>query len=160
MKIKSNAVLIVVALLAYWAGLCNASAFYDPGTQRWVNRDPIEEYGGINLFKFVKNNPTIFFDPYGDSIEWVSHGLEWFHNFLHSIHISLCINAVNKMYNDCMKNKPKSCPLNTNNSPNPNEEAAYQVVQEAQSNMENMHNCAVSKEMSDMFKHCLTVGIM
>jgi len=40
---KSNTVLIVVALLANWVGLCNASAFYDPCMQRWLNRDPISE---------------------------------------------------------------------------------------------------------------------
>jgi len=45
MKAKTNVLLIVVALLAYWAGLCNASAFYDPGQQRWLNRDPIMERG-------------------------------------------------------------------------------------------------------------------
>ncbi len=56
---------MVVALLAYWVGLCNASAFYDPGAQRWLNRDPIGESGGINLHQFVANNPTSFIDSYG-----------------------------------------------------------------------------------------------
>lgn len=31
--------------------------FYDPLTQRWLNRDPIEENGGVNLFSFVRNDP-------------------------------------------------------------------------------------------------------
>ena len=44
MKVKPNTVLIVLALLAYWFGLCNASAFYDPGMQRWLNRDPFQDY--------------------------------------------------------------------------------------------------------------------
>jgi RHS repeat-associated protein len=29
--------------------------FYDPNLQRWINRDPIEEFGGINLYSFVQN---------------------------------------------------------------------------------------------------------
>ena len=47
MKVKTNTVLIVVALLAYWVGLSNASAFYDPGAQRWPNRDPLGDNGSL-----------------------------------------------------------------------------------------------------------------
>jgi len=39
--------------------------FYDPQTQRWLNRDPIEEYGGKNLYCFVRNQPTKLRDSYG-----------------------------------------------------------------------------------------------
>jgi len=39
--------------------------FYDPNLQRWLNRDPIGEYGGINLYGFVNNNPLRYVDPYG-----------------------------------------------------------------------------------------------
>jgi RHS repeat-associated protein len=39
--------------------------FYDPNQQRWVNRDPIAEHGGINLSQFVANNPLGFVDPLG-----------------------------------------------------------------------------------------------
>jgi len=31
--------------------------FYDPNLQRWPNRDPIQEFGGLNLYGFVGNNP-------------------------------------------------------------------------------------------------------
>ena len=48
---KINTVLIFVALLAYWLGLCNASAFYDPGAQRWLNRDPLRE----KTFESIRN---------------------------------------------------------------------------------------------------------
>ncbi len=41
--------------------------FYDPNLQRWVNRDPIEEWGGINLYAYVANNPYEFVDLYGFS---------------------------------------------------------------------------------------------
>ena len=39
--------------------------YYSPEMQRWLNRDPIGENGGINLFAFVYNNPSIFTDPSG-----------------------------------------------------------------------------------------------
>jgi RHS repeat-associated protein len=38
---------------------------YDPATQRWLNRDPIGEEGGINLYGFVGNDPVDNVDPYG-----------------------------------------------------------------------------------------------
>jgi uncharacterized protein RhaS with RHS repeats len=68
MKTKTNTLLIVVALLAYWLGPSNASAFYDPGQQRWLNRDPIAEKGGINLFRFVRNSCPNNFDSNGEDI--------------------------------------------------------------------------------------------
>lgn len=43
MKTRINAAMVVLGLLAYFSGLCSANAFYDPGTQRWLNRDPIDE---------------------------------------------------------------------------------------------------------------------
>jgi len=30
---------------------------YDPNLQRWINRDPVEDLGGINLYDFVANGP-------------------------------------------------------------------------------------------------------
>jgi RHS repeat-associated protein len=39
--------------------------FYDPNLQRWINRDPIEERGGINLYGFVVNYPIGGIDPFG-----------------------------------------------------------------------------------------------
>src|SRR5204862_67490 len=44
--------------------------FYDPNLQRWINRDPIEERGGINLFGFAANDPTDRCDPFGLEIPW------------------------------------------------------------------------------------------
>ncbi len=57
MKTKAYSIVMVLALLTHWLGLCNASAFYDPGTQRWLNRDPIEENGGNDLYSFVEDSP-------------------------------------------------------------------------------------------------------
>jgi RHS repeat-associated protein len=39
--------------------------WYAPNLQRWVNRDPIGEWGGINLYGFVGNAPIDDFDPKG-----------------------------------------------------------------------------------------------
>jgi len=48
------------------SGLCYyLYRFYDPGLQRWINRDPVEEDGGINLYGYVGNNPINVVDPLG-----------------------------------------------------------------------------------------------
>jgi RHS repeat-associated protein len=39
--------------------------FYDPSTGRWLSRDPASEKGGLNLYGFVKNSPSLFADPDG-----------------------------------------------------------------------------------------------
>jgi hypothetical protein len=56
---------IGLALLAYCAALCNASAFYDPCQQRWLNRDPNGEKGGIDLYEYVANDSLDKIDPEG-----------------------------------------------------------------------------------------------
>jgi RHS repeat-associated protein len=38
---------------------------YSPILARWLNRDPIEESGGINLFAYVHNDPIDHRDPSG-----------------------------------------------------------------------------------------------
>jgi hypothetical protein len=43
--------------------------FYDPANQRWLNRDPLEEEGGIALYGFIRNHVGSAVDP---------HGLTWF----------------------------------------------------------------------------------
>ena len=42
-----------------------AQAFYNPNTGQWVNRDPIEELGGANLYGFVGNAPSQRIDAKG-----------------------------------------------------------------------------------------------
>ena len=45
--------------VGYWGRM------YDPNLQRWIQRDPIGEQGGINLYQFVGNNPISRVDPLG-----------------------------------------------------------------------------------------------
>jgi RHS repeat-associated protein len=39
--------------------------YYEPSLQRWINRDPVSERGGINLYAYVANNPVDLVDPFG-----------------------------------------------------------------------------------------------
>jgi RHS repeat-associated protein len=39
--------------------------FYDPAVQRWINRDPIGEKGGYDLYSFVLNDPNEIVDSFG-----------------------------------------------------------------------------------------------
>jgi RHS repeat-associated protein len=39
--------------------------FLDPNLQRWLNRDPLGEKGGINLYTFTSNGHTYRVDPFG-----------------------------------------------------------------------------------------------
>ena len=39
--------------------------FYSPALMRWLNRDPIEENGGMNLYVFILNNPVNVIDHNG-----------------------------------------------------------------------------------------------
>ena len=39
--------------------------YYLPDYGRWLNRDPIEEQGGENLYGFCKNRPVFLLDKLG-----------------------------------------------------------------------------------------------
>ena len=42
--------------------------WYAPNLQRWLNRDPIEEDGGNNLFRLVANGQVTWIDAYGTDV--------------------------------------------------------------------------------------------
>jgi RHS repeat-associated protein len=63
---KSNFQRLILVWAATFMGMVEvANAFYDPGLQRWINRDPIQEKGGVNLSGFVGNNPGNYIDSDG-----------------------------------------------------------------------------------------------
>jgi len=39
--------------------------YYDPVTGRWPSRDPIGEWGGLNIYTFSRNNPIDLWDYLG-----------------------------------------------------------------------------------------------
>ena len=41
--------------------------FYSPNLQRWLNADPIQEAGGINLYGFIFNDSVGLVDPLGEA---------------------------------------------------------------------------------------------
>ena len=57
-----------LVLLVLLGTMSSARAYYDPGEQRWLNRDPIQEAGGVNTFAFVKNSPNQAVDALGLTI--------------------------------------------------------------------------------------------
>jgi len=79
MKTRMNVAGMVLMLLALLSSPHTASAYYDPGVQRWINRDPLGEpgfetkrsfttRGRINThfsYVFVLNGPINFTDGVG-----------------------------------------------------------------------------------------------
>jgi len=48
---------------------------YSPMLGRWINRDPVEEDGGVNLFEYCQNMPTRLTDPRGLTSPQLSEGI-------------------------------------------------------------------------------------
>ena len=57
--------LILLLIVMCITGAGQALAFYNPGTGRWLSKDPIEEDGGINLYAAANNNFNSYYDPTG-----------------------------------------------------------------------------------------------
>lgn len=49
--------------LGYWG-----HRYYNVNTGRWMSRDPLQEDGGVNLYRFVNNRPQDQLDPDGRGI--------------------------------------------------------------------------------------------
>jgi hypothetical protein len=65
MSTEMKCTLWFLTLLAAFSAPPLASAYYDPGVQRWINRDPVGERGGVNLYTFVANEPSQSVDCLG-----------------------------------------------------------------------------------------------
>jgi RHS repeat-associated protein len=53
--------------------LCLTHRYYDPGTGKFINRDPIGYAGGENLYGFTDGNPVNRQDPNGTSSVTIQH---------------------------------------------------------------------------------------
>ncbi len=58
MKQLTILVWLVLSAIIFLCAQEKASAFYSPDTGRWLNRDPIQEAGGINLYQSFGNSPN------------------------------------------------------------------------------------------------------
>lgn len=62
--------------------------YYDPALQRFLNRDPINERGGLNLYAYCQNNPVCLLDLmglcpwYDDLKKWALENAALSHNAL------------------------------------------------------------------------------
>lgn len=61
---KARMIAVLMALLGLFL-MPSAQAYYNASAGRWLNRDPEEEKGGLNLTCFVMNKPTISYDYLG-----------------------------------------------------------------------------------------------
>ena len=60
--------------------------FYSPGLGRWINRDPIQEAGGINLYAMVGNDPVNSWDEYGeDAVDEITKALARSHRTITNV---------------------------------------------------------------------------
>ena len=50
--------------------------FYSPRLMRWINRDPVAESGGVNVYEFCQNRSTVLFDPKGLTTVRIKVGTE------------------------------------------------------------------------------------
>jgi hypothetical protein len=64
-KMKTYISKLLRLLFLTAAFLAPAHAFQDPSLGRWINRDPIEEAGGLNLYTFVNNETIGAVDSFG-----------------------------------------------------------------------------------------------
>ena len=60
-----NIRLLTLVLLLVLACAQTGSCFYNPQPGRWINRDPIQENGGIAIFGFAHNNAINYWDKFG-----------------------------------------------------------------------------------------------
>lgn len=56
---------ILLAVASLFVLAQTAQAHYDPNVGRWISRDPIGEEGGLNLYGFVDNDPSDWWDDSG-----------------------------------------------------------------------------------------------
>ena len=75
----------------------------------WLNRDPIAEKGGVNLYEFVKENPVNRNDPVGfcpcnDDFRsaWPSSPLDWWQRYLGWFRKPACLAKQTGCLTECL----------------------------------------------------------
>ena len=64
MKTKYLMKCLLVACVL-WGCAPVVQAFYNPSSGQWLSRDPIGEWGGVNVYSPLLNRPVDLFDPLG-----------------------------------------------------------------------------------------------
>jgi len=64
-RMRFSSKLAVFSSGGSWGFYYYGHRFYDPVSQRWLNRDPIEEAGGNNVFQAMGSDPIGKIDPLG-----------------------------------------------------------------------------------------------
>jgi RHS repeat-associated protein len=52
--------------------------YYDPMKGRFLERDPLDDMDGANLYTYVRDNPVNFGDPSGETLRYLYSQTEWF----------------------------------------------------------------------------------
>jgi RHS repeat-associated protein len=77
----------ILSATGAWGFYYYGYRFYDPGMQRWLNRDPIQEWGGINVYSLSKQSPLSLIDPYGLDIRFCKDATA---DFIRMIQACIC----------------------------------------------------------------------
>ena len=86
--------------------------FYSSALMRWLNRDPIEEEGGLNLYGFCENCAISMFDGLGLNVTLTTgnHNASWWQIGNRFLHQEICVDtwSWNKK-SCCWKRTGRSC---------------------------------------------------
>ena len=77
--------------------------FYSPPLMRWLNRDPIEERGGENLYAFCENNAISKYDAFGHNVILTSgnRNASWWQIGNRFLHQEICVDTWNWNKKSC-----------------------------------------------------------
>jgi hypothetical protein len=90
-------------------GTVSGFRYYSPALQRWINRDPIEEAGGRNLYSFVGNKPVATVDAFGlafDPGDFIGLGQQAMEDLIRSS--CMTRQEASKVYNQLRKLNPQA----------------------------------------------------